>query len=184
MTPERWKQIEALYHAARALPAPDRSAYLATACTDDESLQREVERLLSQPSSNEGWLAGHARDVAGGLATHHPALVNKTLAGYEMHALIGVGGMGEVYRAWDPKLGREVAIKVLPAAFTSDPGRLARFDREARMLAALNHPNICAIYGFEHAGDIRFLVLELVGGDTLAERLQASLAGAGAPGLP
>ena len=71
--------------------------------------------------------------------------------------------MGEVYRARDVKLGREVAIKVLPHAFTSDPGRLARFDREARTLAALNHPNICAIHGFEHAGDIRFLVLELVG---------------------
>ena len=79
--------------------------------------------------------------------------------------------MGEVYRARDAKLGREVAIKVLPPAFTSDPGRLARFDREARTLAALNHPNICAIHGFEHADEIRFLVLELVGGETLADRL-------------
>ena len=184
MTPERWKQIEALYHSARALPAAERSAWLASSCPNDQELQREVERLLSQPSSDEGFLAGHARDVAAGLATQHPALVAKTLGGYEMQALIGVGGMGEVYRAKDLKLGREVAIKVLPHAFTSDPGRLARFDREARTLAALNHPNICAIHGFEHAGEIRFLVLELVGGDTLAERLQASRAGAGAPGLP
>ncbi len=77
--------------------------------------------------------------------------------------------MGEVYRAHDAKLGRDVAIKILPRAFTSDPDRLARFEREARMLAALNHPNICAIYGFEEADGIRFLVLELVEGDTLAD---------------
>ena len=79
--------------------------------------------------------------------------------------------MGEVYRAHDAKLGRDVAIKILPRAFTSDPDRLARFEREARMLAALNHPNICAIYGFEEADGIRFLILELVEGETLADTL-------------
>ena len=79
--------------------------------------------------------------------------------------------MGEVYRARDTKLGRDVAIKILPRAFTSDPDRLARFEREARMLAALNHPNIGAIYGLEEADGIRFLVLELVEGETLADRL-------------
>src|SRR5436190_24025920 len=123
MTPERWKQIEALYHAASALPAADRSAYLANACPDDESLQREVERLLSQPLSSEGMLAGHARDVVAGIAPNPSAMTGRTLGGYEMQALIGVGGMGEVYLARDLKLGREVAIKVLPSAFTSDPGR-------------------------------------------------------------
>src|SRR6266436_4840223 len=80
-------------------------------------------------------------------------------------------GMGEVYRARDTKLGREVAIKILPRAVTSDPDRLARFEREARMLAALNHPNICAIYGLEEADRIRFLILELVEGETLGERI-------------
>ena len=89
--------------------------------------------------------------------------------------------MGEVYRAHDPKLGRDVAIKILPRAFTSDPDRLARFEREARMLAALNHPNICAIYGLEEADGLRFLILELVDGETLAERLAA--AKAEGPGL-
>ena len=78
--------------------------------------------------------------------------------------------MGEVYRARDTKLGRDVAIKILPRAVTSDPDRLARFEREARMLAALNHPNICAIYGLEEADGIRFLILELVEGETLAAR--------------
>ena len=93
--------------------------------------------------------------------------------------------MGEVYRARDAKLGREVAIKILPSAFTSHPERLARFEREARMLAAVNHPNICAIYGFDEADGIRFLILELVEGDTLADSLaHASASRANGGGLP
>ena len=94
-----------------------------------------------------------------------------TLGGYHLEALLGAGGMGEVYRARDTKLGRDVAIKVLPRAMTGDPDRLARFEREARMLAALNHPNICAIYGLEEADGLRFLILELVDGETLAQKL-------------
>ena len=92
---------------------------------------------------------------------------------FEVLAPLGAGGMGEVYRARDTRLGREVAIKVLPSDFSRDPERLARFDREARLLASLNHPNIAAIYGVEQAGDMPVLVLELVQGDTLAERLAA-----------
>ena len=99
------------------------------------------------------------------------ALVGKQMGSYKILSLLGKGGMGEVYRARDMKLEREVAIKVLPAEFTQDPGRLARFEREAKLLAALNHPNIAAIYGLEESDGIRFLVLELVEGDTLAERL-------------
>ena len=93
------------------------------------------------------------------------------LGPYEVHAAIGAGGMGEVYRARDTKLHRDVALKVLPSAFASDPGRLARFEREAQILAALNHPNIGAIYGLEDAGTVRALVLEFIPGDTLADRL-------------
>ena len=89
---------------------------------------------------------------------------------YQVQALLGAGGMG-VYRARDTKLERDVAVKFLPHAFTSNPERLARFEREARMLAALNHPNIGAIFGFEEAVGIRFLVLELVDGRTLADTL-------------
>jgi serine/threonine protein kinase len=92
---------------------------------------------------------------------------------YEIVSLVGAGGMGEVYRARDTKLGREVALKVLPAAVASDPERLARFRREARVLAALNHPQIAAIYGLEEVDGISALVLELVPGQTLAERLKA-----------
>src|SRR5712691_2715026 len=95
------------------------------------------------------------------------------LGSYEVVAQIGAGGMGEVYRARDTKLGRDVAIKVLPANFTNDPERLARFQREARMLAALNHANIATIYGLEHSGNVTCLVMELVSGETLAERVKA-----------
>jgi eukaryotic-like serine/threonine-protein kinase len=91
---------------------------------------------------------------------------------YEVVAQIGAGGMGEVYEARDTKLGRNVAIKVLPAAFVNDPERLSRFQREARMLAALNHPNIATIYGLEHSDGVHFLIMELVSGETLAERIK------------
>ena len=90
---------------------------------------------------------------------------------YEVLAPLGAGGMGEVYRARDPKLNREVALKVLPASYTHDPDRLARFQREARLLASLNHPNIAQIHGFEDSGGVCALVMELVDGPTLADRL-------------
>jgi len=95
------------------------------------------------------------------------------LGAYEVIALLGEGGMGEVYRARDPRLGRDVAIKVLPAAFVRDPERLARFEREARLLAAMSHAGIAAIYGVDEAEDRTALVMELVEGNTLAERLQS-----------
>src|SRR5262249_23520666 len=97
---------------------------------------------------------------------------NDRLLHYQITGRLGQGGMGEVYRATDSKLGREVAIKVLPGHINSDPQALARFEREARSLAALNHPHIAAIYGFEADKDTYFLVLELIEGETLAERLQ------------
>ena len=90
---------------------------------------------------------------------------------YEIISPLGAGGMGEVYRAHDTKLNREVAVKVLPAAFVGDSGRLARFKREAQVLASLNHPNIAAIYGLEESNGIQALILELVEGETLADRL-------------
>ena len=95
------------------------------------------------------------------------------LGAYEILCAIGAGGMGEVYEARDNKLGRNVAIKVLPEAFAHDSERLARFEREARMLAALNHPNIATIFGLEQSGGVHYLVMELVPGQTLAERLTA-----------
>jgi eukaryotic-like serine/threonine-protein kinase len=103
-----------------------------------------------------------------------PLTAGMRLGAYEVYSLLGAGGMGEVYRALDRRLGREVAIKVLPPAFSQNADRLARFEREARLLAALNHPNIAAIHGLEAADGVRFLVLELVPGKTLSERLRRS----------
>jgi eukaryotic-like serine/threonine-protein kinase len=94
------------------------------------------------------------------------------LGSYELTAQIGAGGMGEVYKAHDTKLSRDVAIKILPEVFAHDPDRLSRFQREAKMLAALNHPNIATIYGLEHSNGTHFLIMELVSGETLAERIK------------
>jgi serine/threonine protein kinase/Tfp pilus assembly protein PilF len=99
-------------------------------------------------------------------------MIGTKLAHYEITSHLGTGGMGEVYQATDSKLGRSVAIKLLPEAFAHDQGRAARFEREARVLASLSHPNIAAIYGIEEVGGRKFLVMELVGGETLAERIQ------------
>ena len=98
--------------------------------------------------------------------------VGSRLAHYDVTALIGEGGMGQVYQATDTKLGRQVALKILPEAFAQDPDRLARFQREAQVLASLNHPNIAQIHGIEEQDDTRALVLELVEGPTLAERIK------------
>ena len=99
-------------------------------------------------------------------------MIGRTLAHYEITALIGRGGMGEVYRARDTKLGREVAIKILPREMSGDPERIARFQREARTLASLTHPNIATIHGFEDTTEARFLVMELIEGEDLSERLR------------
>ena len=93
------------------------------------------------------------------------------LGAYEIHSPVGAGGMGEVYRARDTKLQRDVALKVLPEALARDAGHVARFQREAQVLASLNHPNIAAIYGLEESGGVRALVMELVEGPTLADRI-------------
>src|SRR5258705_2872362 len=100
-----------------------------------------------------------------------PLAIGARVGHYEILSALGAGGMGEVYRARDTKLDREVAIKVLPELFVSDPERVARFEREAKTLAALNHPHIGGIYGLEDAGGIRALILELVEGPTLADRI-------------
>src|SRR2546428_2051119 len=97
--------------------------------------------------------------------------IGTQLGSYEITSLIGKGGMGEVYRARDTKLKRDVAIKILPDEFSRDPDRVSRFQREAEVLASLNHPNIAAIHSFEEANEMRFLVLELVEGETLADRI-------------
>src|SRR5215831_14669162 len=102
----------------------------------------------------------------------HKNMIGTKLAHYEITSHLGSGGMGDVYQATDAKLGRNVAVKFLPEAFVSDADRVARFEREARLLASLNHPNIAAIYGLEEANEKKFLVMELIAGETLAEKIQ------------
>src|SRR5438477_11852371 len=110
----------------------------------------------------------------GGSGKIHPLMIGTKLAHYEITSHLGTGGMGEVYQAIDSRLGRNVAIKLLPAAFASDPDRLSRFRREAQLLASLNHPNIAHIYGLEEVGETRCIVMELVEGETLQARIQRS----------
>jgi serine/threonine protein kinase/Tol biopolymer transport system component len=171
MTPERWKRTEALYHEARARPPADRAAFLAGACADDETMRHDVQSLLDESASDDGFLDEPALALPAHLTNDLAPMAGRALGGYHLDMLLGAGGMGEVYRAHDTKLGRDVAIKILSRAFTTHPDRLARFEREARMLASLNHPNICGIYGLEESDSIRFLILELVEGETLADTL-------------
>ena len=173
MTDERWRQVEGLCHAALACPPEDRPAFLTRACAHDEALKREVESLLAQERDVAGFLsapalAGTGAAVVEQLGGTH---VGRRLGSYTFGPLLGRGGMGEVYRAHDDTLGRDVAIKVLLPAFVADPERRVRLEREARILATLNHPHIGAIFGVVDVDGVRGLVLELVDGDTLAERL-------------
>jgi eukaryotic-like serine/threonine-protein kinase len=169
MDAERWSKVGRLCHAALTHGVDQRAAFLADVCAGDDGLRREIESLLAQESAAVGFMSTPA--IAGELMDDGVSFIGRQVGPYAIHARLGAGGMGEVYRAHDAKLGRDVAIKILPRLFTNDPERLLRFEREARILAALNHPNIGAIYGLEDVEGIPALVLELVEGPTLAERL-------------
>lgn len=134
------------------------------------ALRREVQRLLDQPIGTQKFLQ-FVGGAAGDTLSAGPNLAGQQLGSFQVKTLLGRGGMGEVYLAHDTKLGRDVAIKVLPRAFTEDAGRLTNFEREARVVASFNHPNIAAIHGVVETNGVRGLVLELVDGDTLGERL-------------
>ncbi len=170
---ERRRRIEELCDAALDHDVRERSAFVARACGPDEGLRQDVEALLAHAQRAEGFLATPIGEVAAYVLENHSgtSLLGRQIGSHKILSLLGAGGMGEVYRAHDTKLGRDVAIKVVADAFLSDPERLARLEREAQILATLNHPHIGAIYGLEEAGGIRGLVLELVEGATLAERL-------------
>ncbi len=141
MTPERWRQVEEILHAALARNESERRAFLVHTCAGDEALRREVESLLAQQASAGGFLDGPAVAAASPpVSDAGTSLTGRRLGAYLVHERIGVGGMGEVFRARDTRLGRDVAIKILPRLFTSDPDRLARFEREARVLASLIIP--------------------------------------------
>ena len=181
MTPERWRRIENIFHAARARAPEAQAAFVTAECGSDSALRGEVESLLRQrdaPFLSDGAAAAAAVEPQ----PESPNRDGATLGPYVLGPLIGSGGMGDVYRARDVNLGRDVAVKILSSAgFT--PARLARFEREARILASLNHPRIGAIYGLEQEHGVRGLVLELVDGVTLADKLRDA-ADRGRSGLP
>jgi eukaryotic-like serine/threonine-protein kinase len=173
MTSERWRHVERLYHAATAEAPEARRAFLADACAGDGALRDEVESLLEHASS-AGVLDDAVSGFPGALVSLNPsptAWIGRRLGVYEVVSSIGSGAMGQVYRARDTRLGRDVAVKIVPPLLTAHRDRIARFEREARALASLNHPNIATIHGVEEIEDTRALVMELVGGETLAERL-------------
>jgi serine/threonine protein kinase/Tol biopolymer transport system component len=171
MTSNRRERALQLYHAALAREPADRAAFLTSACAQDEDLRGSVDALLAQDPP-PGFLAvpdgipdfGHAAVSAGDL-------IGKQFGPYRIDSTLGSGGMGQVFRAQDTTLRRDVAIKVLPLLWTLDRERRTRFEREARVLATLNHPHIGAIYGTETVHGALALILELVEGETLAEHI-------------
>ncbi|MEO5896487.1 MAG: protein kinase [Vicinamibacterales bacterium] len=171
--PERRRRVEDLCDAALDHGEGERTAFVAAACGDDAALRQEVESLLAHAQKAEGFLATTVGELAAQIMADEAgeSLVGRQIGAHTILSFLGAGGMGEVYRARDTTLGRDVAIKVMPDRFQLIPERLARFEREARVLATLNHPHIGAIYGVEEADGVRALVLELVEGVTLAERL-------------
>jgi eukaryotic-like serine/threonine-protein kinase len=185
VTDERWQRVKSLFQAAAERPPAERAAFLDAATGDDDALRREVDSLLTSDTSDVSFLdllpdvREHGLDdplyarpesiapppALTGLAPGH------RVGPYRIVGPLGVGAMGEVYRACDTTLNREVALKVLPELFALEPDRRMRFEREAQLLAALNHPNIAAIYGLEQCNGAQALVLELVDGPTLGDRI-------------
>jgi serine/threonine-protein kinase len=171
---DRWERIEKAYHSARGLRGEDRSRFLDEQRGLDSAMRRQIEALLEHDDVPNSFLNRPALELAAdweSLVGRPAMLTGRSVGPYEVLEHIGSGGMGHVYRAGDRTLNREVALKVLPTLFMLDPDRLARFRREAQVLAALNHPNIAAIHGFEESEGVQALVLELVEGPTLADRI-------------
>jgi serine/threonine protein kinase/Tol biopolymer transport system component len=176
----RWTRVKSIFDAAVACEGEVRAALLRERCGDDRALRDDVESLLAAdrdrgnrleqpvPSGLRGLALA---TLAGGDQHARPLTPGTRIGAYTITGVLGAGGMGEVYRAQDTTLDREVAVKILPYHWMATPKHRARFEREARLLATLNHPNIGAIYGVAESDGIRGLVLELVDGETLAERI-------------
>src|SRR5262245_20755657 len=183
MRPERWRQIERLYQAALEWDAIERAAFLDEACAGDEELRREVESLLAADEEakksddflNQNALQVTARAIA---EDQKQSFVGRKIGRYQVLSLLGAGGMGEVYLAQDPRLGRKLAFKFLPQEFTRNPERVQRFAREARAASALNHPNIITIHEMGEVaiedGSLRYIVTEYVEGETLRQRMTSA----------
>ena len=166
-------KIEEIYHQALQIPFEKREGFLRDSCGDDIELRSEVESLLSFDEQAKDFIETPPIDVAADLINQEDKekLIGREFSHYRIIEKLGAGGMGEVYLAEDTKLNRKVALKLLPLQFSQDAERRKRFEKEARAVSALNHPNIITIYGVEQTEDFNFIATELVEGKTLRERL-------------
>src|SRR5437879_492947 len=173
MTPERWQQIKEIFQSALDRAPRDRSAFLANACGGDESLRQEVESLIASHAKEGSFIDSPAYEAAAELIVDEKAELKpgQVIGSYEIIAFLSRGGMGEVYLAQDKRLGRKVALKLLPSSVTKDANRLHRFEQEARAASALNHPNIITIYEIHETHSTLMIAAEFVEGETLRERL-------------
>jgi serine/threonine-protein kinase len=173
VTPEQYQRVGELYHAALELEPDTRSAYLDEACGGDGELRREIDSLLRAGDQANDYFAAPAMEVAAGLidAGTMPSLVGRSLNHYQVLSLLGAGGMGEVYLAEDTRLGRKVAIKLLPVEFTRDADRVRRFEKEARAASALNHPNLITIHEIGQVDTTHYIITEYVAGETLRRQM-------------
>jgi serine/threonine protein kinase len=173
MNAERWKQIDELFDAALEIPNERREDFLSEKCNGDDDLKREVLSLLDAQKATDGFMEHSAMNVmAKELAQNRTevfSLVGKEFGTYKIEKPIGAGGMGEVYLAHDDKLNRKVALKILPAEFVADTERIKRFEREARMVSALNHPYIVTIYDVGTSDGVEYIATEFVEGETVRE---------------
>src|SRR3984893_16378030 len=171
MSSERWERTKEVLEQALCLAPEERQAYLESACGADADLRMEVESLIAAHEEAGSQFLGAAATEVLQLAPSRALAAGTKLGPYEIIAPLGAGGMGEVYRARDTHLGRTVAIKILPAAFSADQDRLHRFKEEARSASALNHPNIITIHDLGQEGSTHYIAMELVEGKTLRELL-------------
>ena len=173
MTPERWQQVKDIFNSAITYRPDERSLFISRACSGDEELRSEVESLIASHEESGSFIDKPAFEAAAGLLANEKAELKsgQTVASYEVISFLSRGGMGEVYLAEDKRLGRKVALKLLPASFTTDQDRLRRFEQEARAASALNHPNIITIYEIREAAGSHVIATEFVEGETLRHRL-------------
>ena len=174
MKPDRWQKIEELFHDTSQLSPNEQNRYLDEACGEDVILKRDVLALLASLEEcgdfiEQPPLAGAISSVVS--QTTRQTLVGQRVGHYQVEALLGIGGMGEVYLAQDLRLDRPVALKMLPSEFVRDIDHVKRFEREARAASALNNPNIITIHEIGQDGDLQFIATEFVKGRTLRQKL-------------